>query len=339
MVSEFGELVDVAFDSSDEAAHLREDFVYVGRNFGHGARKDVDVVVTIHFELAEFRPEGSIARGGVGEHLRRWSRVLRKRPTRGINPIEFVLFLELGDFALQAFFRKTECVAQALEFSDASEHAGTINDQLSDSVHHAVKARERDANGFCGCGSIRGLAGFWRADLGAGRTAGLHGLSGQSRFRRWGCVFGIHRRDFRDAVEQGIDASAHFGFVGPLFVQSLFQNIDGFQAEIDDLRKRLNFAFTKTADQIFDAVRDAAKTLETYLRRGAFYGVYRTEEFIDFFRTVIGFQGKQTITDDLQMFFGFGLEEFENFGWDFIIFREGVEIGAGYSGQVRRIVR
>ena len=175
--------------------------------------------------------------------------------------------------------------------------------------------------------------------MGAGRTAGLHGLSGQSRFRRWGCVFGIHRRDFRDAVEQGIDASAHFGFVGPLFVQSLFQNIDGFQAEIDDLRKRLNFASTKTADQIFDAVRDAAKTLETDLRRGAFYGVYRTEEFIDFFRTVIGLQGKQTITDDLQMFFGFGLEEFENFGWDFIIFREGVEIGAGYSGQVRRIVR
>ena len=36
------------------------------------------------------------------------------------------------------------------------------------------------------------------------------------------------------------------------------------------------------SDQL-DAMRDAAKTLETDLRRGAFYGVYRTEEFIDFF--------------------------------------------------------
>src|SRR5882724_1859087 len=66
MVSEFGEFVDIAFDAPDEAAHLGEDFVYVGGNLGHGARENVNVVVTIHFEFAEFRPEGSVARGGVG---------------------------------------------------------------------------------------------------------------------------------------------------------------------------------------------------------------------------------------------------------------------------------
>ena len=114
MVSEFGEFVDIAFDAPDEAAHLREDFVYVGGNLRHGTRENVDVVVTIHFQFAEFRPEGSVARGRVGQHLRRWRSALRKRPTSGIDAIEFVLFLELGDFALQAFFREAEGVPQAL---------------------------------------------------------------------------------------------------------------------------------------------------------------------------------------------------------------------------------
>ena len=141
MVSEFGEFVDIAFDAPDEAAHLREDFVYVGGNLRHGTRENVDVVVTIHFQFAEFRPEGSVARGRVGQHLRRWRSALRKRPTSGIDAIEFVLFLELGDFALQAFFREAEGVAQALEFRDPPEHTSTVDDQLAHSVHHAVETR------------------------------------------------------------------------------------------------------------------------------------------------------------------------------------------------------
>ena len=54
MVREFGEFVDVAFDSADVAFELREDFVDVGGNFGHRAREDVEVVVAIHLEFAEF---------------------------------------------------------------------------------------------------------------------------------------------------------------------------------------------------------------------------------------------------------------------------------------------
>ena len=149
MVSEFGEFVDIAFDAPDEAAHLGEDFVYVSGNFCHRTRENVDVVVTIHFQFAEFRPEGSVARGRVGQHLRRWRSALRKRPTSGIDAIEFVLFLELGDFALQAFFRKAERFDEALEFGDAPDHSRTVDDQFADGVHHAVKPRQRNAHGFC----------------------------------------------------------------------------------------------------------------------------------------------------------------------------------------------
>ena len=116
MVRKFGELVDVAFDSADESAHLREDFVDVGRNFRHGTGENVDVVVAVHFEFAEFGPERSVARCGAGKHLRRRSGRRRERTARGIDAIEFVFFLELGDFALQTFFGETERVAKPLEF-------------------------------------------------------------------------------------------------------------------------------------------------------------------------------------------------------------------------------
>ena len=168
------------------------------------------------------------------------------------------------------------------------------------------------------------------------------GFSRVVRCSYFGCdrrVFGIHWRNFGDAVEQGIDARAHFGFVAPLLVKSLFQNVDGFEAEIDDLRKWIDLALAEAADQIFNAVSDTAETLETYLRGGALYCVYRAEEFVDFLRTMIRFKREQAITDNLQMLLGFGLEEFENFGWDFVVFRQSVEIGAGNRGHVPRIVR
>src|SRR5215472_6531459 len=43
MVCEFGEFVDVAFDAVNVVFQLREDFVDIGGNFGHGTRKDVEV--------------------------------------------------------------------------------------------------------------------------------------------------------------------------------------------------------------------------------------------------------------------------------------------------------
>jgi len=88
-------------------------------------------------------------------------------------------------------------------------------------------------------------ASFWSSALRGSRGFGFsRGVScGYFCGRR---VFGIHGRNFGDAVEQGIDSRAHFGFVGPLLVKSFFQNVDGFEAEIDDLRKRIDFAFAES---------------------------------------------------------------------------------------------
>ena len=61
VVGELGELVDVAFDAIDVALELREDFVDVGGNFGHGAGEDVEIVVAIHFEFAELVEEATFA--------------------------------------------------------------------------------------------------------------------------------------------------------------------------------------------------------------------------------------------------------------------------------------
>ena len=74
VVRELGEFVDVAFDASDVALELREDFVDVGGNFGHRAREDVEVVVAIHLEFAEV-VEQAIAGGRARQTLGRSRRL------------------------------------------------------------------------------------------------------------------------------------------------------------------------------------------------------------------------------------------------------------------------
>src|SRR5207248_1833630 len=99
---ELGEFVDVSFDAPDEAFELREDFIDVRGNFRHGAREDVDVVVAVHFKLAEIGPERRIARGSAGEALWRGGRSPRLGTARRADAVVFVLFLELGNFSVQA---------------------------------------------------------------------------------------------------------------------------------------------------------------------------------------------------------------------------------------------
>ena len=215
VVREFCELVDIAFDASDEPAELREDFVYVGGNFRHGARQDVHVVVAIHFEFAEFGKERRIAGGCAGEHLpRRLQRLFRNRPAR-TKFVVLVLFLELGDFALQAFFRKAERFDETLQFGDASNHSRTVDDEFADGIHHAVEACKAYAHGFRGVCSLLPVAGI------DARRGGRWRCRGRCFLLRHGdqfAAFNFYGSKLRDLREQGIDAVAHFGFVGPLFL-------------------------------------------------------------------------------------------------------------------------
>src|SRR6266705_297469 len=54
-----------------------------------------------------------------------------------------------SSFGLQPFLRKTQRVDEFLQLSDAAHHASAVDDQFADGVHHAVKAGQRDAHGFC----------------------------------------------------------------------------------------------------------------------------------------------------------------------------------------------
>src|SRR5579862_218792 len=94
---------------------------------------------------------------------------------------------------------------------------------------------------------------------------------------------------------------------------------------------------------------DRAEAFQSDLRGGTFHGVNRTEKTVDLFGIVVAFERNQAVADDLEMFLGFGLEKFENFGADFVIERQRIEIRPGntrlrsfrlngVSGHVARLI-
>src|SRR5271167_5263607 len=107
MVGKFCELVDVAFNAPDETFELRQDFVHIRGDFRHGPRKNIEIIVAVHFKFAEFRPERSITRSCVGKRVPRCRRTPWTCLPRGTDAIKLVLLLELSDFSLQPFFRET----------------------------------------------------------------------------------------------------------------------------------------------------------------------------------------------------------------------------------------
>ena len=54
VVRELREFIDVGIHAAHEAFELREDFGDVRGNFGERARQNVEIVVAIHFQFAEF---------------------------------------------------------------------------------------------------------------------------------------------------------------------------------------------------------------------------------------------------------------------------------------------
>ncbi|HXM88440.1 MAG TPA: hypothetical protein VN916_03250, partial [Candidatus Acidoferrum sp.] len=144
--------------------------------------------------------------------------------------------------------------------------------------------------------------------------------------------FNFDGGEFRDAIEQGIDAVAHLGFVGPLLVERFLEDVDGLEANIDDGGRRLNFSVAQAANQILNAMRDRAKPLQSDLSCRSLDRVDRAEQAIDLFGIVVAFQRDQAIADDLKMLFGFRLEELQNLGTDFIVKWERVEVGTGNAG-------
>ena len=48
-------------------------------------------------------------------------------------------------------------------------------------------------------------------------------------------------------------------------MKSLLQDVDGFEAEIDDLGGGFEFTFAESADEVLDAMCDATEAFKTYL--------------------------------------------------------------------------
>ena len=96
MMGEFGELVNVGVHAAHEAFELGEDFGDVGGNFGERARKDVEVVVAVHFELAELEEivRGDRRHGGEISAERIHLRRLAAGHEGRTQAVEFVLVLE-----------------------------------------------------------------------------------------------------------------------------------------------------------------------------------------------------------------------------------------------------
>ncbi len=147
---------------------------------------------------------------------------------------ELVLFLEFGNFSGEAALREIQDFDEFGEFGEAAHHAGTVDDQFADGVHHAVEALEGDAHGFGlrqGFGS--GAALFWRCDSG---FCGCGVAAARGRGLRPGAASSVSSgASSAICARSGSTAARISSSLGPLAVQEFFQDVHGFQADVHDI--------------------------------------------------------------------------------------------------------
>src|SRR6202041_2434051 len=104
-------------------------------------RQDVDVVVSVHFQVAELQQVVG-CNGRKGVHVSA-ERVSLQRPATGCqgagDAAELVLLLEVGNLARQARLRKLQDLNELREFRESAQHPGAVYNEFADCVHHSVK--------------------------------------------------------------------------------------------------------------------------------------------------------------------------------------------------------
>ena len=216
----------------------------------------------------------------------------------------------------------------SFQFGQAAEHARAVDDQLADRVHHAIEPLKRNAHGF---GLRQGLRLPLRRRRPRGSPKrGRRSSGGRFRARRrlrcCGFVFDFFRCQFRDAREQRIDCGGHFRVARPLAVQEFLQHVDRLQQHVHDFGAGLQNTIAQAADQVLHAMRDRREPVQADLRGRAFHRVHRAEQAVNVVRVGIAFERQQAFGDGLQMFFGLGNEELENFVRDIAILRQAIDV-------------
>ena len=77
----------------------------------------------------------------------------------------------------------------------------------------------------------------------------------------------------------------------------------------------------------------APKPPQSNLCSRTFYGVNSAKQAVNVFRIIVAFKREQAIAHNLQVFFGFRLEEFVNFVRHFVVGGQCIEIGASEPGM------
>src|SRR5260370_38460403 len=81
--------------------------------------------------------------------------------TTEIYPLSLHDALPISNFPLQPLLRKAQRVDEFFEFCYTADHARSIDHQLTDCIHHAVKAGQCNSNGLyswsAACGLFCGL--------------------------------------------------------------------------------------------------------------------------------------------------------------------------------------
>ena len=118
-------------------------------------------------------------------------------------------------------------------------------------------------------------------------------------------------------------------------VEALLQHVHRLETQVHDGGRRLDLAVAQPPDQVLDAMRDCPETLQPHLRRRPFHRMDRPEKLIDFFWIACSFKRKEAIADDLEMLFGFRLEEFQNLAGHFVVHWQAVEVRPRHRGLRR----
>src|SRR6185437_15996843 len=112
---QLGELVNIGINTPDKPPKLRQDFADVGGNFRQGPGENVEIIIPVHFELAELGMRLARQRSIAGEwNAVSGNEIVGRAHARHVNAAEFVLFLELADFFLHARTGKIQHVSQVL---------------------------------------------------------------------------------------------------------------------------------------------------------------------------------------------------------------------------------